>query len=197
MGFSNNFLPKEGIVFYYESFLSQTESDIYYTALLNEIDWRQQPIVLFGKKILQPRLTAWFSDEGVEYSYSGTKMISHRWIPMLVQLKQRFETFSKYSFNSALLNLYRDGNDSMGWHRDNEKELGDNPIIASITFGASRKMCFRHLTDKSCKVSINLKHGSLLIMSGETQHSWYHSIPKTKKILHPRINITFRNVFKI
>jgi len=186
-----NLLPIDGKVFYYPSFFSLAESDRFISLLASEIVWKQEPIFVFGKPVMQPRLTAWYGDEGKEYSYSGISMKPSLWTPTLFEIKQRIESFSGIQFNSALLNQYRDGKDSVGWHRDDEKELGKNPAIASVSFGATRTFHFRH-TDKTLKTSIELEHGSLLLMTGETQHHWYHSIPKTQKFVGSRINITFR-----
>ena len=195
MAAADNILPKDGVVQFFNTLLSQQESDKYFATLLENIIWRQEPIIIFGKSIMQPRFTAWYGDEGTEYSYSGIRMKPLKWTSALLPLKEKISAFTGVNFNSALLNLYRNGNDSMGWHRDNEKELNQNPIIASVSFGAQRKFLFRHISDKSAKVSINLSHGSLLLMSEETQHFWYHCLPKTKKVMTPRINVTFRIIF--
>lgn len=143
---------------------------------------------------MQPRLTAWYGDAGKDYSYSGITMQPLAWTDTLMAIKQSADKVAGVSFNSALLNLYRDGKDSMGWHRDNEKELGTNPVIASVSFGAPRRFLLRHYTDKKLVREIVLTHGSLLLMRGETQHYWEHSIPKTAKPAGSRINITFRIV---
>lgn len=187
-----NLVPVDGEVFYYPSIFSQVESANIFSHLVNEIVWKQEPILIFGKSVMQPRLTSWYGDEGKEYSYSGITMKPSPWTPTLFEIKQRVESLSGIQFNSALLNQYRDGKDSVGWHRDDEKELGKNPTIASVNFGATRRFLFRHRSDKTLKTSIELQDGSLLLMAGETQHHWYHSIPKTRKFVGPRINITFR-----
>lgn len=191
-----NLLPTDGEVFYYTSIFSLVESDAYFSSLVSEIAWKQEPIFVFGKPIMQPRLTAWYGDQGKEYSYSGITMRPSLWTPTLLEIKQRIESISGVQFNSALLNQYRDGNDSVGWHRDNEKELGENPAIASVSFGATRTFHFRHSKNKELKTSIELEHGSLLLMTGETQHKWHHSILKTQKFVGPRINITFRVIMQ-
>ncbi len=187
-----NLLPSDGEVLYFESFISQKISDVYFAALFTEVEWKQEPIILFGRSVLQPRLTAWVGDEGVSYRYSGITMQPKPWGPTLREIKSRVEEASGVKFTSALLNQYRDGSDSMGWHSDDEKELGKNPVIASVSFGATRKFQLRHRQDKQNKASIDLKHGSLLLMRGETQHHWMHAIPKTRAQIGPRINITFR-----
>ncbi|SKC86766.1 alpha-ketoglutarate-dependent dioxygenase AlkB family protein [Ohtaekwangia koreensis] len=185
-------LPKDGEVSFFPNLFTREESDVYFDVLMNEIPWKQEPIRIFGKTVMQPRLTAWYGDPGKHYSYSGITMSPANWTDALLKIKQRIETVSPVIFNSALLNLYRDQSDSMGWHRDNEKELGINPVIASVTFGATRRFLLRHYTDKDLKQSLALTHGSLLLMQGRTQHAWEHSVPKQSSIMGSRINITFR-----
>ena len=143
---------------------------------------------------MQPRLTAWYGDAGIAYRYSGITMQPEPWTRMLNEIKTRLEKFSGFTFNSVLLNLYRDGQDSMGWHRDDEKELGKNPAIGSVSFGDCRKFMIRHVQDRSLKNAINITNGSLLLMAGEMQHYWQHSIPKTAKPAGVRINLTFRKI---
>lgn len=143
---------------------------------------------------MQPRLTAWYADAGKTYSYSGITMPGTEWTKTLLQIKTAVEKTSGVSFNSALLNLYRNGQDSMGWHRDNEKELGLNPVIASLSFGAERIFQLREYASKSNLKSLSLSHGSFLLMRGETQPYWEHRVPKTNKVHATRINITFRRV---
>ena len=193
-GKPNNLLPFDGEAFYYPSFFPRKMSDDFFSSLSKEIAWKQEPIVIFGRAIMQPRLTAWYGDEGKEYSYSGITMKPNPWTSSLLNIKEKIEQISQAPFNSALLNQYRDGQDSVGWHRDNEKELGINPVIGSVSFGATREFQFRHCVDKTLKVSIELEHGSFLLMSGSTQHRWFHSIPKRNAAVDPRINITFRIV---
>lgn len=187
-----NLLPKDGITRFFPGFFKEQESDHYFDILSKEISWKQEPVIIFGKQIMQPRLTAWYGDEGKSYRYSGITMQPRRWTNTLLEIKERIETIAAVSFNSALLNQYRDGKDSMGWHRDNEKELGTNPVIGSVSFGAGRKFMLKHYQDRSLTRSVELLHGSFLLMYGKTQHCWMHSIPKTTKPLGPRINITFR-----
>lgn len=189
-----NLLPSEGEVYHYPHFFNEEESSFFLKQLLEEIQWKQEPIVLFGKKIMQPRLTAWYGDNGKSYRYSGVTMNPLAWTPTLLEIKQRVEAVSNSKFNSALLNQYRTGADSMGWHSDNEKELGANPVIASVSFGETRKFHLKHRTDKDLKLTLPLENGSVLVMKGETQHHWLHSISKMAAAMHSRINITFRNV---
>lgn len=189
-----NLLPYKGAVFFFPGFFSKKNSDLLLNELLNNIAWKQEPIKIFGKQVMQPRLTAWYGDAGKQYSYSGITMQPFNWTNSLQQIKTAIETKTGLSFNSALLNLYRDGKDSMGWHRDNEKELGLNPSIASVSFGASRIFKLRDYNNKAITQSIALTHGSLLLMKGETQHFWEHQVAKTTKPVSTRINITFRQI---
>uniref|UniRef100_B8HW11 2OG-Fe(II) oxygenase n=1 Tax=Cyanothece sp. (strain PCC 7425 / ATCC 29141) TaxID=395961 RepID=B8HW11_CYAP4 len=185
----------QGELVYYPHFFSLAESDRYLEQLTSEIDWRHEPIKVYGREILQPRLTAWYGDAGKSYTYSGINMQPQPWTAALLTIKQEIETIAGVIFNSVLLTLYRDGQDSMGWHSDDEPELGTNPIIASVSFGATRKFQLRHKSRKDLdKVVINLSHGSFLLMAGITQHHWQHQIPKTTKVTNPRINLTFRIV---
>jgi alkylated DNA repair dioxygenase AlkB len=182
----------EAQVIYYPHFFNKEEADIIYAELTNEIPWQQDEITVYGKKHLQPRLTALFGNEGKPYSYSNIKMHPHPWNLLLQKIKSKVESVSDTNFTTVLLNQYRDGKDSNGWHADNEKELGTNPIIASVSFGAERTFQLKHNSDKDQKKSIVLEHGSLLLMKGTTQHCWKHQIPKTAKPVGPRINLTFR-----
>jgi alkylated DNA repair dioxygenase AlkB len=190
----HNLLPHNGSVFLYPGFFSKYESDKFYGELLNTVNWQQLPIKIFGKEVMQPRLTAWFADEGTQYAYSGLTLQAFEWTESLLEIKTRVEKVSDCKFNSALLNLYRDGNDSMGWHRDNEKELGVNPPVASVSFGETRKFQLRTYVNKSDLITIPLQHGSFLLMKDETQHYWEHRVPKELRIKGSRINITFRGV---
>ena len=177
----------------YSSCFSEVESDVIFQNLLTEINWRQDRIKFYGKEINIPRLTAWYGDSGKSYTYSNITMNPIPWTPVLLTIKKRVEEIAKISFNSVLINLYRDGKDSMGWHSDDEPELGKDPIIASVSFGGVRKFRLRHRFNKTLeKVEFNLTHGSLLMMKGKTQEFWQHQIPKTAKLVMPRINLTFR-----
>lgn len=191
-----NLLPSEGEVYLVENFLDEDESKKFFDELLDSIDWHQDKIRMFGKVHLAPRLTAWYGDPGISYAYSGVQLKASGWTPALKAIKNRLEELSGESFNSVLLNLYRDGQDSMGWHADDEKELGLNPVIASISLGQERVFHLRNKKDKQLKVKIPLKNGSLLLMQGATQHHWQHQIPKTKKPQQERINLTFRKVIE-
>ncbi len=179
-------------VSYVPSFIGFEEANELFNKLINDINWQQDDIVVFGKKFQQPRLTALYGNDGKSYSYSSLTMFPNKWNSLLIYIKEKVEEFMNVKFTTVLLNYYRDGNDSNGWHADNEKELGKNPTIASISFGAKRVFQMKHNTNKGQKFKIELEHGSLLIMKGTTQHFWKHQIPKSTKKVGPRINLTFR-----
>tara|TARA_Y100001970_G_scaffold62336_1_gene79656 strand:+ start:10371 stop:10949 length:579 start_codon:yes stop_codon:yes gene_type:complete len=179
---------------YFENVFDDTESFFFFNQLKKEIYWKHEPIKIFGKKILQPRLTSFYSTNNKSYSYSGIKMKPNKFNETLNNIKEKVELLSNSSFNCVLLNLYRNGQDSNGWHSDNEKELGKNPTIASVSFGDERYFNMKHREKKSFKLKLLLKNGSVFIMSGETQKYWLHQIPKTKKNVGPRINLTFRKI---
>lgn len=187
-------LPDADIILI-EDFFSNQESKKLYQNLIDHIQWRQDKIKIFGRLINQPRLTAFYGDTDKEYAYSGIVMKPIDWIEDLLFIKNRVEEFAKIHFTSVLLNYYRDGKDSMGWHSDDEKELGQNPVIGSVSFGESRVFQMRHKIRKEIKrVDIPLTNGSILLMRGVTQHFWQHQIPKSSKQLQSRINLTFRNI---
>ncbi len=187
---SDNLLPCDGEVLLFSNSLS-----VNFDELKESILWKHEEIKIYGRWVLQPRLTAWYGDEGTDYVYSGLKNTPNTWNEILLGLKAKLETITGISFNSVLLNYYRDGQDSMGWHQDNEKELGNNATIVSLSFGESREFQLRHRFDKQIpKVKCMLENGSLLIMSGATQQFWQHQIPKTKKQIGERINLTFRKI---
>ena len=179
-------------ILYYPHFFDKKEADAIFAQLTTDIPWQQDEIRVFGKVHPQPRLTALFGNEGKPYSYSNIKMQPHSWNPLLQKIKLNVESVSNTKFTTVLLNLYRDGRDSNGWHSDNEKELGINPIIASVSFGTERVFQLKHNTISNLKQNILLEHGSLLLMKGTTQHFWKHQIPKTSKKIGSRINLTFR-----
>ncbi len=188
-------LPDSSIV-YYPEFFSLKESNNYFKSLLETVKWQQDDITVFGKTYKQPRLTAMYANNNESYSYSNITMTPHVFTKELMDIKTKVETIININFTTCLLNLYRNGQDSNGWHADNEKELGTNPIIASVSFGAERMFKLKHRQDKSLKKDLVLQHGSLLIMKDETQHKWLHQIPKTKKEVGKRINLTFRFIPK-
>lgn len=180
---------------YDEQFLSETSADELFDRLMEYRGWRQDHIKMFGKKILQPRLTALFSDNDSAYTYSGLTMHPEIFPKYLLKVKEHCEKKLEQSFNACLANLYRDGQDSMGWHADDEKELGTNPVIASISVGEPRIFHLKHQSIKGLTYKKRLQHGSLLVMKGETQQFWKHQLPKTKKQIGSRINLTFRRIY--
>lgn len=179
---------------FWPGWLSEQDACRYFKTLREEILWEQGSIKLFDKTIQEPRLSAWYGDANAIYSYSGKTMQPHPWTPLLAELKTSVEAHTKTRFNSVLLNYYRNGSDSMGMHSDDEVELGPKPSIASVNLGASRQFDLKHKT-LGLKKSINLAHGSLILMSGQMQKFWKHGIPKQKEIEEARINLTFRWVY--
>ena len=163
-----------------------------YARLRDEIAWEHGEVKLFGKTYKEPRLSAWYGDQQAVYTYSGKTLAPKPWTPLLLELKDKLEAQTGTAFNSVLLNLYRDGLDSMGAHSDNEPELGPEPAIASLSLGAVRRFVLRHKREHTRRHELLLAHGSLLLMSGPTQQHWKHSLPKTKGVDQPRINLTFR-----
>jgi len=180
-------------MWYAPAFFSQAQSDLYFNKLLNEVNWQQETIKMFGKELPLPRLTAWYGDKS--YTYSGLQNKPQPWLPILLELKQEIEKATGHTFNSVLLNHYPSGQSSMGWHSDDEPELGPEPTIASLSFGATRKFGFKHKYNRAIKnLYLPIEHGSLLLMQGQTQHNWQHAITKTAKPAGSRINLTFRNI---
>ncbi len=179
-------------VTFYRNFFDSHKSDEIFQILLNEIHWRQDRMKLYGKEIDLPRKTAWYGDRDKSYTFSGIHLDPEPWTPTLLYVKERIEEVAEVQFNSVLLNLYRHGNDGISWHTDAEPELGENPVIGSVSFGGARRFMFRHRQDQDLKSEVELTHGSFLLMAGETQHFWQHQIPKTSKKVEPRINLTFR-----
>lgn len=184
-------LPDAEII-YYPRFFEQQAATAIFEELKKTTNWQQDEIIVFGKKHLQPRLTALFGNDGKSYSYSNIKMMPSPWTVLLEKIKLKVQTVVLTNFSTVLLNFYRTGQDSNGWHSDDEKELGQNPVIASVSFGAPRFFHLQHKTNKLLKQKIALEHGSLLVMSGTTQHFWKHQIPKTALQTTDRINLTFR-----
>lgn len=173
---------------------SEQEANRLFTVLRRDIQWQQKEIRLYGRIHPQPRLTAWYGDPDTAYSYSGITLTALPWTPVLLAIKDRVEEVSQATFNSVLLNLYRDGSDSMGWHADDEPELGKNPIIASVSLGQPRILQMKHRYKSSEKQSIPLANGSLLLMRGTTQHHWLHQVAKSRRPMGERINLTYRLV---
>lgn len=179
---------------YYPNFFLKEKADIFFETLLKETPWQHDEITIFGKKILQPRLTSLYGNEGKSYGYSNIIMQPHPFNSTLMFIKEEIENKVKEHFTTVLLNLYRNEKDSNGWHADNEKELGGDPVIASLSLGEERVFQIKHNTNKEVKRSIILQHGSLLVMKNGAQIHYKHQIPKASKSKKPRINLTFRNI---
>ena len=188
-----NLLPFDGEVNYHGPVLSQAMCLYYYKTLFNDIAWKHDEALIFGKRIVTKRKVAWYGDEPYEYSYSNVTKKALPWTPALQVLKEAVEKESKETYNSCLLNLYHSGEEGMAWHADGEKMLKKNGAIASLTLGAERKFSFKHKETKQ-KVDIVLENGSLLLMKAQTQSHWLHRLPPTKRIKTPRINLTFRTL---
>lgn len=158
------------------------------------IKWRHDKVKLYGKEIFLPRFSAWYGDDNKSYTYSGLTLHPNKWNKGLLYIKNEIEKISNCNFNSVLMNWYRDGEDYISWHTDAEKELGQNPIIGSVNFGETRRFLIRRIDNHNVKLEFPLKHGTLLIMSGELQHFWQHSVPKQKGVKNLRVNLTFREI---
>ena len=171
----------------------EERKDLWFKSCLHDLNWETGFIKIFGKTHQIPRLQAWYADNEIEYTYSGKKLQRHNWNNLLLEIKEKIENITSFKFNSVLANLYRDGNDSMGLHSDDEKELGKKPVIASLSLGETREIYFKH-KNKKLNLIIPQVSGQLIVMHGKTQEYWKHEIKKTKKIKKPRINLTFRNI---
>ncbi|CAM1333304.1 alpha-ketoglutarate-dependent dioxygenase AlkB family protein [Tenacibaculum aestuariivivum] len=190
-----NLLSKNGKVFYYGVVLSRAKADFYYKSFLNTINWQNDKAIIFGKQVITKRKVAWYANSYFEYSYSNTTKTALIFTKELIALKLLIEKETNETYNSCLLNLYHDGSEGMAWHSDGEKDLKENGAIASLSLGAERKFGFKHKDTKETVYKI-LQHGSLLVMKDETQKHWLHSLPRTKKVHRPRINLTFRTIKK-
>lgn len=188
---SINILPYDGTVNYYGKIFTRTEATNYFDLLMESIQWKNDEAIIFGKKIITKRKVAWYGNNNFSYTYSNTTRLALPWTPALLDLKRLAEKVTEVTYNSCLLNLYHSGDEGVAWHSDDEKSLEKNAPIASISFGAERIFSFKHKNTKDTR-SVTLEAGSLLVMKDETQLHWLHSIPKTKKITKPRINLTFR-----
>ena len=177
---------------YHPAFYDKTESDRIFKTLLETIEWKQDKIMMYGKELPLPRLSAWYGDNNKPYTYSGITLNPLPWTEELLHIKEKIEVEAKVKFSSVLLNRYRDGQDYVGWHTDAEKELGKNPVIGSVNFGATRKFQLRRIDDHKDKFEVELKHGTFLLMQGSTQHFWQHQVPKTATKIGERLNLTFR-----
>jgi alkylated DNA repair dioxygenase AlkB len=194
--FGVNLLPAPSRAFLIDPFLDQKESSRFFSEVEQQVKWQAREILIFGRRVLQPRLVAWQGDPGCDYRYSGTTWTPDPWSPSVLRLRDLVSRFTGESFNGVLINFYRNGQDSMGWHSDDEVELGENPVIASVSLGADRRFLFRNKAEKKQKFEIELKDGSLLIMSGATQALWQHSLPKSAGVKDKRINLTFRRILR-
>ena len=179
-------------VSYWPRWLSQP--DPLFCELVGAFNWQQRALSLYGRTCLTPRLVAWCADDGVNYTYSGDTAPRQAWPIALLRLRRQLEAFCQMPFNGVLANYYRDGDDSMGWHSDDERSLGPQPCIASISLGAPRDFAFRPLSGGKQRHNICLEHGSLLIMQGETQKHWQHALPRRRRVNQPRLNLTFRHI---
>jgi alkylated DNA repair dioxygenase AlkB len=188
-------LPDGAITLYRDVF--KAEHDRLFQALSIETPWQQHVITLYGRAVVSPRLSAWYGDPGAVYHYSGLRLEPLSWTPVLLEIRQVVTELAETPFNSVLLNLYRDGQDSMGWHSDAEPELGRNPVIASVSLGAVRRFVLRHKKRKEQHIALELEPGSVLVMTGALQHHWRHALPKTRQAVGPRINLTFRLIQRL
>ena len=188
-----NILPQDGIALYYEKIVNDEEIKGLFDALLNNIHWENERVIMFGKEIVTKRKVAFFSDPSISYRYASKTKIGLPWTSSLLTIKNIVESITKESYNACLLNLYHNGEESMGWHSDNEKEIIANSSIASLSLGANRKFSFKHKVSKET-VSIELEDGSLLEMKGSVQAHWWHALLKSKKVTAARINLTFRQM---
>ncbi len=190
---TKNRLPQDGTVNYYGKLFTQKEADYYFDKLLDKIEWRNDEAIIFGKKIITKRKVAWYGEKPFAYTYSKVTKYALPWTTELLKLKNSIEKESGETYNSCLLNLYHNGSEGMAWHSDAEVDLKKDGAIASVSFGAVRKFAFKHKQTKE-KVDLILEHGSLLVMKGGTQTHWLHRLPPTKKVMTPRINLTFRTI---
>ena len=192
-GAPRNLLPNDGTVNYYGPLFSLSECEYYMQNLFNKVEWKNDEVIVLGKRVVTKRKIAWYGDKPYEYTYSCTTKHALPWVDELIALRKIIEKRSNETYNSCLLNLYHNGDEGMTWHSDGEKDLKPNSAIASLSFGAERNFSFKHKKNKE-KISLVLQKGSLLVMKDETQKSWLHCLPKTKKQISPRINLTFRTI---
>jgi alkylated DNA repair dioxygenase AlkB len=188
-----NILPSDGIVNYYGKIMDLEKAQHYLDKLLNTIEWKNDEAVIFGRHIITKRKATWYGDANYSYTYSNTTKHALAWTTELLELKVLVEKLTGTTYNSCLLNLYHDGNEGMAWHSDDEKSLGKDTSIASLSFGAERKFSLKHRLSKEA-LSVMLEAGSLLVMKGATQTNWLHSLPKSTTVMLPRVNLTFRTM---
>ena len=192
--FNHNLLPFDGEVYLFGFVFSSNQANSFFEQLLTSIEWKPDTLVMFGKEISTKRKVAWYGDKASVYTYSNSTKSPLPWNPILLEIKKMIEDKTGEQFNACLLNLYHDGTEGMGWHSDDEKELGPEPVIASLSLGATRNFVFKHRKTKQ-KQGINLESGMLLIMKGRTQQHWQHSLLKATRVKSPRINLTFRTIY--
>lgn len=190
---THNYLPFDGSVNYFGPVIEHALASKYYEALLTQIVWQHDQAMIFGKQLTTKRKVAWYADQAFSYTYSNITKTALPWTEVLLELKVFVEQLTQEKFNSCLLNLYHSGEEGMAWHSDAERDLKRHAAIASLSFGAQRKFCFKHKTSQE-KIDFNLAHGSLLVMKGATQSHWLHRLPPAKQVLTPRINLTFRMI---
>jgi alkylated DNA repair dioxygenase AlkB len=190
-----NLLAHDGELFLVKGFYNSDIAQQLFDSLLQSLAWQEEQLFIYGRWVKVPRLMCWYADEGISYKYSGVNHQPLPWFKRLLLIKQNIESRYRCQFNSVLANLYRNGSDSVGCHADDEKELGKNPLIASLSLGEERLLKFRHSKSKEV-VDVVLSNGDLLLMAGEIQHHWQHELPKTKKKKTERINLTFRNIIQ-
>lgn len=189
-------LPPNGLLKYRPAWLERHAADAVLGSLIEEVEWERHAITMFGRSVPQPRLLHFQGEGDVRYRYSGDTYTARPWHPLVARIRERLEGECGERFNSALLNLYRDGRDSMGWHADDEPELGPEPVIASVSLGSARRFVLRNNDDHRRKMEISPAHGSLIVMGGDLQHHWQHQVPKTRKIVGARVNLTFRKILR-
>lgn len=187
-----NIQLKDAELLYYPEFFDKATSDKLFKSLLETVQWKQDKIMMYGKELPLPRLSAWYGENQKPYTYSGITLQPLPWTNELLEIKTKIEEVAKVNFSSVLLNRYRNGQDYVGWHTDAEKELGRNPVIGSVNFGATRRFQLRRIDDHKEKFEVELKHGTYLVMQGTTQHFWQHQVPKTAVKIGERLNLTFR-----
>lgn len=192
---SGELLPGDGSAVVIPGFLDDGEADAALEELLTMTPWEERTLTMWGRQVKEPRLSTWHSG-GATYTYSGSLRTPRPWTPLLSRIRQRCETQTNHTFNGVLVNLYRDGNDHLGWHADDEACNGPEPLIASVSLGAERRFDLRHLTTRET-VSVALPHGSLLVMSGLSQKCWHHRVPKEPRQTAPRVNLTFRRLVDV
>ncbi|MBK6576499.1 MAG: alpha-ketoglutarate-dependent dioxygenase AlkB [Sandaracinaceae bacterium] len=190
---ARNLLPADGEVYDHGRVYGDDEALALFSALLDEVAWQHDELVIAGKRLVTARQVAWYGDREEAYRYSGSTKVARPWTPLLLAVRQRVEAAVGSTFNACLLNLYRNGDEGMSWHSDDEGALGRTPTIASLSLGARRRFDLRHKADRR-KVSLVLDSGQLVVMAGVTQRHWEHALPKTKQVRTPRINLTFRTI---